>query len=192
VLEETANLDSHSSLPTFKTFSFPAAFAMAQANRNPAAHPWHDLPIQAEVTRGSRERTVGEREDAGERRENRKETGSSSINLNRKKKLKLETQSIFRAAPRARKSSTRSSRSAAARRSSMNSTRSVLQAESRSGGWGIRPKKKKSSRHRELDCSFFSFSLSRGLFSLLCFLAGALFPARSGRHKCAEKLTRST
>ena len=86
MLEETANLDSHSSLPTFKTFSFPAAFAMAQANRNPAAHPWHDLPIQAEVTRGSRERTVGEREDAGERRENRKETGSSSINLNRKKK----------------------------------------------------------------------------------------------------------
>ena len=37
---------------SFLFLAFPAAFAMAQANRNPAAHPWHDLPIQAEVNMG--------------------------------------------------------------------------------------------------------------------------------------------
>ena len=72
MLEETANLDSHSSLPTFKTFSFPAAFAMAQANRNPAAHPWHDLPIQAEVTRVPRENSGGERGRGREKRESKR------------------------------------------------------------------------------------------------------------------------
>jgi len=43
------SLTSRKLFPFFSSPPSPPPFAMAQANRNPAAHPWHDLPIQAEV-----------------------------------------------------------------------------------------------------------------------------------------------
>ena len=95
----------------FFFFLFPAGF------RHGSSEPQPRRPSVARPAHPG----GGKEMDRAKEREERKRERIELLNLNRKK-----NHSIIRTAPRVRKSSTRSSRSAAARRSSMSSTRSVL------------------------------------------------------------------
>ena len=136
---------------TFSSSAFTAAFAMAQANRNPAAHPWHDLPIQAEVKKEGRggswtEARRGRRDGKANREKDRAVFPSQPLNHHQKKKKKH-----FQDGPPCPQVITavveigRGSKV----KYELDKVRSQAEGCRRKAASG---REKESSRHRELDC----------------------------------------